>query len=405
MKSVGEAPGRFDVLGGVADYSGALVLQTPIAARTRVEITATPEGNDFELEAFGRVVRVDPSRFLGMLDSRIDETALGREIRSLTPESWCWYLLGCLALFVRAKAWRPAGGLTFRVSSEVPLSSGVSSSAALEIATLRALAELASVDFHGLEIAHLGQRAENHIVGAPCGLMDQLASAFGVRGRLLPILCRPDKLQEPLALPEGAGVFGLATGVKHSVGDSPYLRARTAAFMAKKLVETRTGRTHAYTSEIGEIADEVLVPEQMTGADFLAVYGQVDDPLSRIDYQMSYPIRAALRFAVEEHSRSQSLVAMLRQPGKSPQQKAGQLGAAMFSSHMAYGELGLGCEAADQIVDTARKLGPESGVFGTRISGGGSGGTVVVLATPEGQERLTQATGEILSRNAGTVIL
>ena len=112
---------------------------------------------------------------------------------------------------------------------------GVSSSAALEVATLRGLEVLAGKSFTGTALARLAQRAENEIVGAACGLMDQLAVAHGRVGELLPILCRPDVLHERVRLPEGAVVVGWPSGVRHAVADSPYATARAAAFMARPI--------------------------------------------------------------------------------------------------------------------------------------------------------------------------
>lgn len=72
-------------------------------------------------------------------------------------------------------------------------------------------------------------------MGAPCGIMDQLAVSFGTAGRVLPILCRPDEPLESLPLPAGVVLLGWPSGVKHSVAGSPYGTARAAAFMGKKV--------------------------------------------------------------------------------------------------------------------------------------------------------------------------
>ncbi len=127
---------------------------------------------------------------------------------------------------------------------------GLASSAALEIATLKALAQLARREFEGTELARLGQLAENELVGTPCGLMDQLTSAYGRLNTLLPILCRPDKLSHPVTRPDSVMVVGWPSGVKHDVGASPYATARTATFMGKKIVETKLEREGSYASEI-----------------------------------------------------------------------------------------------------------------------------------------------------------
>jgi len=204
----GEAPGRLDVLGGVADYSGSLVLQTPIRATTRVTITprAAP-GLELLSPSEGRltVPLPDPALLRG---SQEDNSPLRAWLEAHRVPRWARYPLGCFLLFCRARGWRSAGGLRFQVASEVPVSMGVSSSAALEVATLRALEAASGCRLVGTELPRLAQRAENELVGAPCGLMDQLAVGHGERGTLLPILCRPDLLSEPVPLPDGVLAVG-----------------------------------------------------------------------------------------------------------------------------------------------------------------------------------------------------
>ncbi|MCC6415880.1 MAG: hypothetical protein IT582_08230 [Opitutaceae bacterium] len=367
MKTVtGEAPGRLDFMGGVADYSGSLVLEMPLSVTTRVTITETvsPEFV-FTSKAEGSCTLspgADPQK----------------------APKWVRYPYGCFLLFCAAQRWRPRGGLQFVITSRVPESMGVSSSAALEVATLRALEKFAGKTFKGTGLARLAQRAENEIVGAPCGLMDQLASANGVRGALLPILCRPDILGEPVKLPAGVIAVGWPSGVKHAVSDSPYATARVGAFMGRKLIELGTGRklNHAAEltpSEVRALAEEVL-PTAITGRAFLKRCGGVDDALSKIEAQRHYPVRAAVSFPVEENFRAELAVALLRGLNSRNQADAlAALGELLFQSHVGYSSIGLGCPETDEMVAGVRQLGVARGFYGARVSGGGSGGTVVVL--------------------------
>lgn len=362
MTGVGSAPGRLDVMGGVADYSGALVVETPIRART--------------------TVRVAPSE-----DYRISSPGFG-EVRTpsldlATVPVWARYVLGCLRTFGDAKDWWPARGLSFSVESHVPVGMGVSSSAALEIATLRALSDLSGRTLDGLEIAHLAQRAENEQVGAPCGLMDQLTCAFGRPGELLPILCRPDRLLTPVRVPDGVTVVGCSTGVAHDVVGVAYATARVAAFMGKRLLEALHGRSYEYTTDI-EPRDALIedLPEQLLGREFVALHGGVDDTLSIIEPERAYPVRAATKFPIEEHRRSRRVIELLEAGGLD------EIGEVMRASHEGYGAMGLGASEADRLVEQVRALGPDGGCYGARISGGGSGGTVVVLADDAAVARL-----------------
>jgi L-arabinokinase len=367
MKTVlGEAPGRLDFLGGVADYSGSLVLEMPLRLTTRVALT--------ELAA----------REFVFVSAQEGWCVVPRGTAADVVPKWVRYPYGCLLLFCQAMRWKPRAGLKIAIRSRVPASMGVSSSAALEVATLRALEKLSGRRFTGTALARLAQRAENEIVGAPCGLMDQLTSAYGVRGALLPILCRPDVLGEPVRLPPGVIAVGWPSGVKHAVTDSPYGTARAGAFMGRKLIERATGRRLAHATELtpAEIrgCSRAVLPGKISGRTFLARTSGVDDPLSKIEPGRTYAVRAALSFPVEENFRAHAAVALLL--GATARNREATLravGDLLYQSHAGYSSIGLGCPETDAMVDAVRTLGPARGFYGARVSGGGSGGTVVVL--------------------------
>ena len=395
----GEAPGRLDVLGGVADYSGALVLQMPIRAKTCVTISPrTSPGLEFSSDNEGTVSLpwpeprdlVSPSGEVASLRAWLDEHR---------APHWVRYPLGCLLLFCHAQDWRPQGGLSFDITSKVPTSMGVSSSAALEVAALRALEVASGRPFSGTGLSRLAQKAENEVVEAPCGLMDQLAASHGVPGALLPILCRPDILDEPVPLPGEVVAVGWPSGFKHAVSDSPYGTARAASFMGKKILEVELRRPVAHLAElppslVRSVGDELL-PTSLSGAEFLTRYGSVDDPLSCIEPGRRYPVRAAATFPVEESFRAALAVHLLRGiHAGDPHRALEAVGELMYQSHAGYSSIGLGCPETDAMVDAVRERGPGRGFYGARVSGGGSGGTVVVLlksgALPE-LRRLTES--------------
>ncbi len=379
----GEAPGRLDFLGGVADYSGSLVLQMPIRAKTRVTITPLVEPR-LELTSEQEGAATLPMPPHALLDPAGEVASLRAWLDEHQAPHWARYPVGCFLLFCQAQDWLPPAGLRFAIASEVPLSMGVSSSAALEVATLRALEEMSGRYFEGTALARLAQRAENDLVGAPCGLMDQLAAAHGIRGALLPILCRPDILDEPVALPAGAIVVGWPSGVCHAVSASPYATARTAAFMGKKILENALACSLSHVTELtpDQVAEAYgsILPRASLGRDFLARYGSVDDPLSRIDPGLEYPVWAAVSFPIEENFRAALTVRLLRGIGQGNRQETLQtVGELMYESHAGYSAMGLGCPETDVMVQAVRERGPSQGFYGARVSGGGSGGTVVVL--------------------------
>lgn len=366
MKAVGIAPGRLDFLGGVADYSGSLVLQMPLTLTTRVTITSCAEpGYEFRSAQLGRHVA-------------------GPGLNASQLPDWVRYPYGCLVHFSAATGWKPQQGILFTIDSTVPLSMGVSSSAAIEVATLRALERFSGRKLGSVALAHLAQQVENRFVGAPCGLMDQLASACGVRGTFLPILCRPDKLQKPVKLPAGVIAVGWPSGVKHAVTASPYATARAGAFMGQRILAEATGRKLAHVSEISPAELAALpadvLPRQISGGDFIRRWKKVNDPLSVIVPGRKYPVRAATAFPIEENFRSAQAVALLRGGRRlTKRQKCERLGELLYASHAGYSAMGLGCPETDEMVDAIRKLGVSQGFYGARVSGGGSGGTVVVL--------------------------
>lgn len=372
----GEAPGRLDFLGGVADYSGALTLQMPIGATTRVEVEPRVGSGSFSFgsEQERTTFHIPGASLRAVFRRPIGEWREGLD--GIGAPVWTRYLMGCLGTLARETDWWPDAELRFRVSSDVPRSQGVSSSAALEIATLRALQQASGLELSGNVLARLAQSAENEVVGSPCGLMDQLASVFGVRGALLPILCRPDIVSEPLAIPDGAGVVGWPSGLHRSVSGSPYKVARAAAFMGRAMLESREG-PRAFLSEFAPSQLFPELPVLLSGREFLGAFGPLSDPFSDVEDERLYPVRAAARFGVEEHFRCQLAQSLLQ--SDRARASLALVGELLFQSHAAYSQMGLGTPQTDAMVEAIRALGPGRGFYGARVSGGGAGGTVVVL--------------------------
>jgi len=351
--SVGSAPGRLDLLGGVADYSGSLVLETP----TRVTTTVTAQPADALVVG---PARVGPEELVELAALPYPEM---RDALAEHPR-WTRYPIGVALVLVRHGVLSPPA-VELSIASDVPVSVGVSSSAALEVATARALGGAVEP----LRLARLCQEAENHVVGAPCGVMDQVAVALGTAGSILPILCRPADVRPPLALPGGVEVVGWPTGAEHDVGGAPYRLARTAAFMGKRMVEAALGRRWAWVSQLPSEAVDDL-PDALDGAAFLDRFGETDDEITTVEPADTYPVRAATGFGVGEHARAEQAAARLA-AGEAP-----ALGPLLAASHAGYDAMGLGHPAADAVVEKALA---HPGVHGARSSGGGCGGTVVVL--------------------------
>ena len=363
--AIARAPGRLDVLGGIADYSGGLVLELPLEAAT---LAAVQHRDD------GLVVAVSESRRIAvdaaeLATARLDELAA----RFSGRDAWGAYVLGPVALLLREQPAVPRG-LRLLVWSIVPEGKGLGSSAAVEVAVLRATAACLGLDATTRRLALLGQRAEQVFAAAPCGPMDQLAVMHGEAGCLLPVLCRPAEVLDAVRLPPALAVWGIDSGLRHTVSGDAYRRVRCASFMGKALLDADA----TYLTELAR--DQVAVdalPESVLGIDFLRLRSGIDDPLSTVEPAASYPVRAATLFPIEEHARALELVSLVRRhPTEEAAERIGEL---LYESHAGYSRCGLSVARTDRIVDAVREAGRENGLYGARVSGGGSGGTVVVL--------------------------
>ncbi len=403
-ESIGIAPGRLDVMGGISDYSGSLLLQMPIAEQTRVTIIKRDDDiiriqTDMEAEAC--MVRAD--EFAG-----IHYRELGKYLAKLQIGHWASYVLGCFSLLQQEKNCS-FQGLDIHVSSSVPVGKGVSSSAALEVATVHAIRKVYGLDIDPLELAVLAQKVENLVVGAACGLMDQLAVNLGRKDHLLPIICQPYEVLEPLKIPAGIRFFGLDSGVRHAVSGASYTEVRTAAFMAYTVAMISTGisketmrdpKQRPFGGFLANIAPDRFIndycpvlPESMSGADFLDRFGVHIDPVTTVDRAKVYQIQKAALHPVMENHRIKQFKALLEGFESSDDKNADlrTLGDLMLASHDGYGSVGLGEPVTDRIVDLVKKKGRGHGLEGARISGGGSGGTVVVMvSSDEGLEQLAE---------------
>jgi len=195
-------------------------------------------------------------------------------------------------------------------------------------------------------------------------------------------------------------VAGWPSGVAHTVSGSAYAIARAAAFMAKVIAERQLDRRLAHLAELSphEIAaiDHDALPPTMTGGEFASRYGGVDDPLSRIDANHTYPVRAAAEFATGENGRAAAAVDLLRAgAARKPADIAAAIGDLMHRSHLGYSGIGLGSPETDAMVEELRQRGPSQGFFGARVSGGGCGGTVVVLLAEAALPALHRLTADM----------
>jgi len=379
--AVARAPGRLDVLGGIADYSGSLVLALPLAATALVAA---------QLRADGSVVAVSGDRRIRLAaDDLLEARPVDLARRFAGDDAWASYVLGPVALLAREEN-AALPGLRLLVSSDVPEGKGVGSSAAVEVAVLQAVAACLGLELEPRRLALLGQRAEHVFAGAPCGAMDQMTAACGRRGELLALLCRPAEIVGSIPLPPPFALWGIDSGVRHAVAGVRYRRARCAAFMGKALL----GCDDEYLAALEPPGvDAARLPERLSGAEFLRLGHRVDDPFSVVEQKVVYPVRAATMYPLEEQARVRRFAELVVQPVTDL--GARRLGELMAESNAGYSSCGLGTARTDALVDAVRSAGWERGLAGARVSGGGSGGTVVVLGREEAEPLVRSIAAEL----------
>ncbi len=400
---VARAPGRLDLMGGIADYSGALVLQLPLACATFV--AAQPDEAPVltilsdEAAAAGDEPFVTLPLAALLPDPPPDYDAARARFAADPRTAWAAYVAGAAVVLLRERGMRLTNGLRLFVHSEVPAGKGVSSSAALEVAAMAAM--LAAGDWcgeppsptDGRTLAILCQTVENRVVGAPCGVMDQMTAACGEAGRLLALRCQPAELEPPVALPPELEVWGIDSGIRHAVGGADYASVRVGAFMGYRIIQDELSRSPPAPPPFGgylanippslwEARFRARVPERMDGAAFLARYGGTTDTATTVDPARVYAVRQPTAHPIYENHRVELFRALFGVADDTTVHcslPVALLGELMFQSHASYSACGLGSDGTDRLVELVREAGPASGLHGAKITGGGSGGTVAVL--------------------------
>ncbi|HEX8228612.1 MAG TPA: galactokinase family protein [Chloroflexia bacterium] len=401
--TLARAPGRLDLMGGIADYSGSLVLQLPLEVATFAAVQRTDEpavtvishaATDLDSDNQVQVPLASLAPGGDPLDYAQARVMLSRHPR----QQWAAYVIGVLVVLQREEGVLLQHGLRLMVYSEVLIGKGVSSSAALEVASMQAVCGALGLRLDGPRVALLCQKVENLVVGAPCGVMDQMTSACGEQGRLLVLLCQPAEIGPAVALPPGLAVWGIDSGVRHAVSGGDYESVRVGAFMGYRMVAELEGLQveeigprrvrvtdplwGGYLCNIGPSEWETRyrdhIPEAIRGDDFLGRYAGTTDAVTTIHPDRIYPVCQPTAHPIYEHRRVRLFKALLEQ-AQLDRERLQLLGELMYQSHTSYSACGLGSRETDRIVSLVREAGAAAGLYGAKITGGGSGGTVAVL--------------------------
>jgi galactokinase len=333
------APGRVNLIGEHTDYNLGFVM--PIAIELGCYAAAAP-GNE------AGVLRLYSEDLL-----QGHEYSVAHLAEAKPQGEWVDYVIGVAQQLVRSGVDVPATDLL--VHSTVPLGSGLSSSAALLVASALALG---GGQLPKLELAKLCRRAENEFAGVPSGIMDQFVSLFGKAHRAIKLDCRSLEYEE-VPLPENIVIIAVNSMVKHELGTSAY-RQRVAE--CDEAV-TAIKRKHPEVASLRDATPEMIG-----------------------DY-IPQPARKRARHVVDENRRVNEFAAAARNGDLK------RMGELFLASHRSLrDDYQVSCPELDFLVDTAMGI---EGVYGARMTGGGFGGCTVNLVAKE-------STGEFQAKIAGS---
>jgi L-arabinokinase len=387
------APGRLDVLGGVANTTGALVCQYPLAVATAVAVQRRDD-RKLVLSTYN-IQSVQESK---TIELSLDDLYGSASLMPVTDvqhsfsgqRHWASYVAGAYYVLAKQrKLTRRVTGANISVYSTIPLGAGVASSAALEIATLSALAGAYHMILEPIELALIGQKIENQIVGAPSGIMDQVTTTLAQAEKLLLLTCQPHTINGFAEVPKGLMLAGIDSGVTHPAAEPSYLKARVAGFMAHAIIvraykdlgvkgDPTKGYLANVPSEIYRRYFRMVLPSRITGRDFSKQFDEISDRMTKVDHAATYDVRAAADHHIGENSRARQFVDALEQASVGSHEALLRAGRLLDASHVSnVCRIGLGTAETHTLVKLIHKMGPANGFYGTKITG--TGGTVAIL--------------------------
>ena len=419
---VTHAPARLDIMGGIADYCGANVFEMTLD-RTAIAACQAREDRNLCAITLRAGNQFKPNFHLSLDSFYADGTLktypqIQERFNQEARTAWASYILGGFYVLLKERKINQfPHGATVVIKSDIPIGGGVASSAAVEVATLMALNQLYNLELGAMEIARLAQIVENRVAGAPCGIMDQVTAVAGTSTKILSILCQPDKILEFVSCPLNVNFVGIHTNVRRSTSSNAYIDTRIGAFMGLTILKdafiSKTDSSSEENDRARKISEaladnylcnisiqefheqcERLLPEQIHGTEFLEKYGETVDTATQVEPEKSYPVRSRVEHMVYENARTTQLIAAIKNANSDPEHIHGYLreaGNLMYESNASYRDLaGLGAPEVDGLVNIARKIGEQGGIYGAKITGGGGGGTVALLCHGSVENSLTQ---------------
>lgn len=336
---VSSAPGRINLIGEHTDYNNGYVF--PVAINRRTVIAASPR-NDKRLS-------IHAHNLTSSVEIPLDD------LRPTKEKSWSNYSKGVAAVLLDNG--KQLGGANLLINSDIPNGAGLSSSAALEMATAYALLALNNITMPSLEVIHSCHNAEFEFVGVHCGIMDQFISCLGKKDHALFLDCE-SLAYEHVKLPAGCSLVVCDSGVKRSLAGSEYnIRRQQCSEGAQQL---------SYVLPSVKTLRNVSVKQ----------FEQHKTKLGDV-------IRKRCRHVIHENERVVQSVAALKKHDLS------EFGKLMYQSHMSLkNDYEVSCPELDAIVDICAEV---DGVYGARMTGAGFGGAAICLVE-------SSQTEEVVSR-------
>lgn len=333
------APGRVNIIGEHTDYNDGFVM--PCAINYGTSISGAPR-QDHLFKVFAADLQES------------DEFRLDQPIEPKANAKWTGYVRGVVK-FIQERCPEFTQGADLVINGNVPLSSGLSSSASLEVAVGKFCQQLGNLPLSHTDIALIGQKAENKFVGANCGNMDQLISALGQADHLLMIDCRSLETQAT-PVPDNIAVIIVNSHVKHDLVTGEYNTRRQQCEAAAKFFGVKALR-------------DVSV----------AQFHEKEAELTALDPEMA----KRARHVVTENQRVLDAVQALNAGDIS------RLGQLMNASHVSMrDDFEITTPEIDYLVELAQSVIGSSG--GARMTGGGFGGCIVALAPTEKVDEVRQ---------------
>ena len=326
------APGRINIIGEHTDYNGGFVL---------------PGAVD---KAISMAIRPNDSKKVNLVSLDINGDNCSFEIGAGQPkEQWASYFYGVIEEMRERGA--QVGGFNAVFGGDVPLGAGMSSSAALESCIGTALNTLFNLGFAKEDLAKIGQMTEHHYIGVRCGIMDQFASIFGQKGKVVRLDCRSLEYQLVPFNPKGIEIVLIDTMVKHTLASSEY--------------NVRRAQCEEGVAVIKKYRPEVELLRDITIEELEAHRAEIDPVSFR---------RCA--FVINENKRLMAACAAMEKDDFE------EVGRQVYAAHEGLSqEYGVSCEELDFIVGIAKE---HKAVLGARMMGGGFGGCVIALVRKEG---------------------